>query len=237
MENRRFFNISDPQFFEYADVMMATLPTDLPDFTAFDTTITADYVSQIQQAIEDARAVPRDSVVIDEMGEETQKVKKALKDCYDDYQALSYFIRKAFKGNPAVQNQFGKNDIREARSSQPKMVVFMDSLVATVSKYSAELVQAGCPQELIDGLAAKAATLRDSNIGQEKFKKDRGLSTQTRIELMNNVYELLKPLQEIASIIYRDNPQKLKIYTFPKPPKKASSTPKSPETPESPSDG
>jgi len=229
MKINRNYHVADARFLEHSEVLAATLPTDLPDFTAFDATIAGDYVTLLQQAIDDAKAIPQDDVVIYEMAEETQKVEKAMKDCYEDYKNLAFFVRKVFNGNPAVQNQFGRSDVQKARKSQPKMVVFMESLAKTAAKYSAELVQAGCPQALIDGLESRAATLHDANLNQEKFKKDRELTTQDRIQMLNKVHELLHTLYKIAAIIYRDNPQKLNIYTMPKPPKKSGAAPETPE--------
>ncbi|MBE0651897.1 MAG: hypothetical protein IH595_13795 [Bacteroidales bacterium] len=228
MDFKRSFTVSDSKFFEYADTVMAILPADLPDFTAFDPIFTGDYVNQIKLASDNARAVPPDEIIVDQLGGKTQKVKTALTDCYNDYQTIAYFAGRAFKGNVSVQNEFGKNDIRKARNSQPKMIIFMDLLITTVAKYSAELLQAGCSQELMDGLAAKADVLRNANSGQEGFKKGRGVSTQNRIQLMNSLYELLKPLNEAANIIFRDNPAKMKIYTMPKRARKSGSTPEAP---------
>jgi hypothetical protein len=237
MELKRLFRSSDAQFFEYADMIMEELPTDLPDFIAFDPIFTEDYVTKIQQASGNTRAVPTDEILVDQLGGKTQNVTGALKDCYEDYQTIAYYAGRAFKGNRSVQNEFGKNDIRKARNSQPRMIVFMDMLIKTTAKYSAELLQAGCPQALMDGLTAKADALRNANSGQEGFKKGRGVSTQQRIELMNELYEVLKPLNEAAKILFRDNPAKLKIYTMPRRTKKAAPGPETPDAPESPSDG
>lgn len=235
MKITRNYHISDARFMEHSEVIAATLPADVPDFTAFDATITGDYVTQLQQTIDDAKAIPPDEVVIYELAEETQKVEKAMDDSYEDYKTLAFFVRKAFKGNPAVQNQFGMNEMQKARKSQPRMVVFMESLAKTAAKYSVDLVQAGCSQSLIDGLAGRAASLHDANIAQENYKKERGLSTQNRVELLNKVYDLLKPLHEIAVNIYSEDPSRLKVYTMPQSPKKAkdsSEEPVAPETPE-----
>ena len=219
MDTKRSFNVSDDKFFEYSDMIVVTLPSDLSKFTAFDPIFTEDYVLRIQQTSDNARAVPTDEILVDQLGGKTQNVTSALKDCYKDYQTIAYYANRAFKGNLPVQNEFGKNDIRKARKSQPKMIVFMDMLVKTTAKYSAELLQAGCPQALMDGLTAKADVLRNANSGQEGFKKGRSVYTQQRIERMNQLYELLKPLHEAARILFRDDPAKLKIYTLPQRPK------------------
>lgn len=228
---KRSFNLQDAKFMEHSEVVAATLPGDLTDFTAFDATITTEFVTQLQQAIDEAKTVSPDMIVKGEIKEDTQKVEKALEDCYEDYKTIAYFVRKAFGRNEAVQSQFGKNDIQKARKSQPVMVAFMESLVKTAAKYTAELTGAGCPAELITGLADKTAVLRDSNIDQEQSKSGRPLNTQSRVEMFNNVNALLQTLHEIASIIYRDNPQKLSIYTLPKRARKASAPPETPEAP------
>ena len=229
MKSNRLYHLKDAHFLEYSEIVAATLPADLPDFTAFDATITGDYVTQIQQAIDEAKAISPDEIVKSEMREETQKVDKAMEDCDKDYQNLAFFVRKVFKGNAAVQNQFGRNDIQKARRSQPVMVVFMENLAKTAANYTDELTQAGCPATLITGLANKAAALHDANIAQERFKSERGLNTQSRIELFNKVYTLLQNLHNVAVIIYRDNPAKMKIYAMPKRARKSGSTP--PEAP------
>lgn len=234
MKLNRTFNISDAQMLEHADVIAATLPDDMPEFTAFDPTFTDEYVTRLQQTIDDAKALPTDAVLIDEMAEQTLLVEKAMDDCYEDYKLLAYFARKAFKSNQAIRNQFGMNDIDKVRKNQPKMVVFMESLSQAAARYSGQLVQSGCSQELISGLAAKAAALHDANIAQEKFKTERALQTQNRILLFNKINEMLQPLHDAAGIMYKDNPPKLKVYTMPK---KASitgaqetqATPESPE--------
>jgi len=147
-----------------------------------------------------------------------------MNDCYEYYKTLAFFVRKALKGNPAVQNQFGKNDVQKARKSQPRMVVFTESLAKMAAKYRADLVQAECSQALIDRLEGRAAALHDANIAQENYKKERGLSTQNRVQRLNKVYDLLKPLHEIAVNIYTENPPRLKVYTMPQPPKKVAAT-------------
>jgi hypothetical protein len=234
MTEFRNFNVSDARFLEHSEVLVASLSVDLPDFTAFDPAIDGDYVTQIQQAIADSRTIPVDDVVVDKLGEQTENVVKALEDCYNDYKTLSYYIKKAFKSSPAVRNQFGLNDIKKARKSQPLMVVFMQTLADVAAQYTEELTQAGCPAELITGLPEKAAALHNSNIDQEEFKHTRAYKTRQRVLLLNKVAELLRPVYDVAAIIYAGNQQKLDIYKPPRRPKKGSGTSEPPPTPEPP---
>ncbi|MBE0649950.1 MAG: hypothetical protein IH595_03815 [Bacteroidales bacterium] len=237
MKEKRNFHVSDARYLEHTEVLIATMPEDLANFTAFDPIITGEYVTQVQQAIDNAKTIPPDEVVIDQLAEQTLYVDKAFEDCYNDYKTLSYYIKKAFKSNLPVQNQFGLNDIVKARKSQPKMVVFMQTLADIASKYTGELTEAGCPAELITGLPEKATTLHNANLAQEKFKNERAYHTQQRILLLNKVAELLRPVYDVAAIIYAGNQQKLNIYKPPKRPKKGtgtSDTPEAPATPDTP---
>jgi len=214
-QNDRDFSISDADLIEHAETVVATLPSDMPAFMAFDSTLTAEYIPQLQEVIADAKDYPTDEVMIDEMAEQTLLVENVFNNCYDDYKTIAYFVRKAFNDNPAIRNQFGLNDIEKARKSQPKMVIFMESLVKTAAKYQVQLIGAGCKEELILGLPGKAAALDEVNIAQEKFKNDRAIITQDRIKALNQVYRQLQPLHNAAEIIYRNDPVRFSIYTMP----------------------
>jgi hypothetical protein len=229
-KNDREFSVSDAVLLEHSEIIVETLPSDMPEFTAFDSTITVEYIPELEEAVAEVKAFPTDNVLIDEMAEHTLRVEQVFKMCYEDYKTIAYFVRKAFADNPAIRNQFGLNDIEKARISQPKMVVFMESLAKTAAKYQQQLVDAGCKLDLITGLSEKAAGLNEVNIEQEKFKNDRGINTQDRIRALNVVYRLLQPLHNAAEFIYRDDPVRYSIYTMPQP----APPPEPPENPETP---
>lgn len=216
-KNDRAYKIPDAELLQHSETIAASLPSDIATFTAFDSTITAEYTAQLQGAIADAKDFPTDNVLIDEMAEYTLRVEQVFNLCYEDYKTIAYFARKAFADNPAVRNQFGMNDIEKARQSQVKMVVFMDMLVKTTAKYAENLEEAGCKEELITGLPEKAAALNEVNIAQEKFKNDRAIITQDRVRAFNALYRLLQPLHNAAEFIYRDDPVRYSIYTMPQP--------------------
>lgn len=199
---------------ESAEVIAASLSDDIGDFTAFDSTMTPDYVTTVQGAVGRVKEIKPDAVIIDEMSEWTQKVDAAMKKCSDAYNNVAYFIRKAYNGNTAVQNQFGLNDYMKVRDSQAKMVLFMETLGDMGTAHHDELVAVGCSEDVITTVSEVATELRESNIGQEKFKKERGVLTQERVKRLNEVYQLLVPLSEAAQIIYRDDPARLSKYTL-----------------------
>lgn len=213
----RSFKITDAELIEHADVVALTLPSDLPSFTAFDSTINPAFIAALIETTALSNGFITDEVMIDEQAEQTFLRNRALNACYKDYQTIAYFARKAFGNNPAILNQFGVNDIRKARSSQSKMLVFMESLVQTATQYEAELVAAGCDRSLIEGLSAKTLAFHDASLQQEKFKKERKLNTQNRILTLIEVYRLLQALYKASFIVFKNDPARRRIYTMPQP--------------------
>ncbi|GET33844.1 hypothetical protein PbJCM13498_27070 [Prolixibacter bellariivorans] len=213
-KNDRMYSTSDAEMLESAEVIAASLSDDIGDFTAFDSTMTPDYVTTVQGAVGRVKEIKPDAVIIDEMSEWTQKVDAAMKKCSNAYNNVAYFIRKAYNGNTAVQNQFGLNDYMKVRDSQAKMVLFMETLGDMGTAHHDELVAAGCGESVITSITEVATELREANINQEKYKKERGVLTQERVKRLNEVYQLLVPLSDAAQIIYRDDPARLSKYTL-----------------------
>ncbi len=102
-------------------------------------------------------------------------------------------------------------------NSQPKVILFMEGNAGTAVEHKTELVAEGCNEALIDGLMIDAQNLKKKNIKQEKFKKERVVIAQERVDRLNKVYTLVKPISEIAQIIYSDDAVQLAKYSLPKP--------------------
>ncbi len=158
-----------------------------------------------------------DNVVIDEMTGLTQIVNTSLAECNTAFKTIRFFVKKTFANNKAVQNQFGINDLVKVRRNVPKMIVFMQDLNGMVQKHKELLLTAGCNPALIDNIAVLGEKLSQDNVKQEQFKKERGVITQERVNKLNDLYNIMKPISEIAHIIYADNNAKLAIYALPKP--------------------
>lgn len=217
MSKQRNFNVSDATLLSFAGVVVSNLGNDIANFTAFDNTFAEDYPQTIDKAIKNVMSIRTDNVVIDEMVELTDIVNGILAECNTTYKTIRFFVKKVFADNTSIQNQFGVNDIDDVRKSVPKMVLFMQDLNGMVGKYKAELIAAGCNEKTLNSIRPLCTKLNDSNIKQEQFKKERGTITSERIDRINDLYNMLKPVSEIAHIIYSDEPAQLAKYALPKP--------------------
>jgi transposase len=114
-----------------------------------------------------------------------------------------------------VQKKLGVKEANKNRSKQATMMVFMNRLVEVTQEYRADLLNAGCPSEVIDHLPTKKNRLEEAKLQQELFKKERVLNTQKRIEKLNDLYRLMRPIQNVAQIIYADDHARLNQYRMP----------------------
>ncbi len=216
-KNDRIYNVADADLIENAEVVKETLPDDLSDFSGFDLNFAADYPLVIANSLTQFYDLKPDMVIVNEQAELTQTVIDSMGACNKAFKTVLFFANKAFGNNPAVMKQFGSKGIEKARRSQANLTLFMDTLAETAVSYKTQLVAEGCSEEFIDGLAILATNLKTANISQEKFKKERGLITQERVRSLNDIYKLLKPVHEIAQIIYSDDPARLDKYSLPTP--------------------
>ena len=215
--NDRLFNFPDAELIQHAEVTMNTLPADIADFSVFDSTIQPDYQERIRQALTQCNTVKADLLVVNEQAELTQRVNNAMAACNTSFKTILFFAKKAFAGNVAVQKQFGIGRIEKIRKSQAKLVLFMETFVGVVQKYQGELTMAGCNLSVVMELPLQVDELKYANIEQEKSKKERPVITQERINYLNALYLVLKPVHEIAQVIYSDDPARLAKYSLPYP--------------------
>ena len=214
-EIKRKFPYADPVLFEHASTVVSFLPTDIGDFTTYDSTFGQPVIDNLQASITTAEATKSDDVIIDELAELTGIVEQNMENCKEVYKTVAYFARKVYKNNKAIQNQFGLNDYKKAYNNQAKMIVFMRSLADTTAKYQADLIAGGMNENVVTSLPTIQQGLFEANNNQEMFKKQRGKFTQDRVEKMNLLYDQLLPISNAAREIYASDPAQLAKYVLP----------------------
>jgi len=204
-EIKRLYSMADAMMLEKATVMRAVFVEDLATFTAYSVIFDNDYADTWENEIMLALQTPT-AEQTDDMGAAlTQIVLSKMRDCRKAYRGIKFFVNEAFESNEPVQNEFGFDDYKLVRRSQPRMIYFMQRLHKTAEKYATQLLAAGCPQNRIDELLVLANDLLDANVVQEAFKKNRPGLTAARIILMNDVWKLMLRVSEAGKVIYSNN--------------------------------
>ncbi len=208
------YNKTDEKMHEEANVKLNALKTDIAEFAAFDPKFTNEYVDIFTTKINSAQNAVTDNVLIDQLAGKTLAVETKMDSCRTKYRSVKYFVETAFKNNRAVQNEFGFNDYKEARSSQTKMISFIKQLGISAKRHQAELISAGMTEESINEIETLGNELDLANEHQEDFKKERTVLTQSRVILNNEVYDMVKEIARAGKIIFANNPAKYAIYVL-----------------------
>lgn len=211
----RAYKGTDAFMLESADTMQASFVLDQAEFVAFDTQLTVGFGTDWKDAIDAAYAEEGDNTVLAQIEAETAEVQTAMQACRDAYTDIIYFAGKVFGDNSPRLKEFGRgSSYRSAYNNQPKMVEFMDELVAVTARYTVDLSSVGCPVIVMAQPATALFNLRNININQNQSIKGRPAITAERVVKLNAVFEFMRTVTEAAKRVYRSNPAKQGIYTY-----------------------
>lgn len=205
---------SDANLAETARATHALLSIDLPQFTAFDSTITTAFVTQFLTAINAADVVVADSAVIDQQVQKTEIVITNMENAKNKYNDVKYFVSKAFPNSAGTQGEFGLNDYENARKSSPKMIQFLDEMHKAAVKYQTQLVAKGFSAAAIAEIQTIRTALLTANTNQEVFKKQRPKLTEDRIKVLNTCYDFVAQINAAGQLVFRNDFAKQNQYVF-----------------------
>jgi hypothetical protein len=211
----RTYGIADADMLELAKTKQGFMSEDKPKFTEFDNDFKDPYAANWLAAITECEQDLKDDSVVWQMTNLTQTVEAKMEQCRTAYQALKFFVEKAFPNNQPVWNEFGYAKYDSARKSQAQMIQFMQEVYSIATKYSAQLIEKNYTQAKIDALLTLKQELDTANNEQELFKGGRPTLTQARILNLNNVWKITVTVCRAGKIIFVDDKAKYARYTLP----------------------
>lgn len=217
MEIIRLYKLSDAEMFSYADKIIANLQTDLASFTAFDSTIDANFVVNAQNLFTNAQNIPSDNVVIDQQVASTEQVQNLMQECREQYDDMKFFVKKAYKTSVGRQNEFGLNDYSKAALNANEMVRFLSDMYSVANKYRTELTLAGCSSVIIDRNQTLSNELMLVVRAQNQIMDTRSTLAEDRINVNNALWEVITLISEAAKRVFRRSPANIARYLRPQP--------------------
>ena len=214
---RRLFQIPDADLIQAGEVMELKLPDDLAAFTAFDSTITANYPAEIRQLLNEVRSYKPDYLVRKDQENLGAAFDAAYEHCLDEYRTILFFVKKAYKDNPSMQKSFGVGVITKTKRMQAGFIRFMEQLCDTLTANKNDLVAVGCSQAVVDGFAGVVDALRQADNLHEGAKKDRRVTTEARTAALNSLAGKLVAIEKAAKVIFKTDEAKKQKYMLPKP--------------------
>lgn len=212
---KRDFNLADDAMIQDARVKHASFTKDKADFIAYDPDFADPYAGNFDTDIDIAEATDDDETVTDQQMQLTKKVLDEMQLCRDKYQDSKPFIVKTFPNDLEIQNEFGFNDYKLAQKGQDTMTRFMIKFHKVATKYKTQLIAKNYKQAMIDEILARHDALKDADITQELFIKNRPVITADRITKMNKVWGTETIICTAGKRIYKNDYAKYQRYLLP----------------------
>ena len=228
----RNYPMADDQVSQNAREMRDLFLTDEGKFIVFDPDYGGDFAQVWLSDIVASEEAPSDEEVLGEQVNSTVDVNNVMKQCQNKVQIVKRYVLKSFPNKKSVLKKYGFDNYEKVKNSQTGMYKFMKNLYKVAKKDAAELIANKFTQEQIDEILTLADSLVQLNETQEGKKSDRPLVTRDRIELNNIVWAKTAMVYRDGKIIFKDDPIKLKQYTYNTNSTKTTSPPAPPEKPE-----
>lgn len=217
-ETIRNYSVSDAKMMSEGRSIIDLYKDYHTHFASFDPdTFHENFHAESNQKMQSAEQIPSDMVLIDIQAQKTQAVEKVMVPLLEEIRFAKYFVDKAFPDEPKVVDQFGYNDLQDARHSSNKMIQFMDDFCGQVEKHKQILIDAKYPEEKMDLCKTYAEQLRSKRRAQRKNMKERPVHTAKRIKQLNSVWEELKKIHNASTIIFNSEPEIQALFKLPVP--------------------
>ncbi len=214
-QTTRKFHIPDADMISEARSRHTYFVEDKEAFAAFDADFGDPFSDEFLQLIEKAESNLNDEQIKGKMSQLTAEVETAMENCRTIFQQLKYFIEKAFPNDNGKHVEFGYREYSKIRNVQNGMIQFMRNLSETVTKYSAELLAAKCPQTMIDEVITNKDALIMADTAQDSFVNSRPTLTQNRILALNSLWDKMSKVCEVGKIVFSTDYARQQLYTLP----------------------
>jgi len=174
-------------------------------FKSFDEDFGTPFEKNWQDAITIAASLPTDEEIVDIQTGFTESLNSTMAACRNSFQDAKYYIEKTFPNKTAVWKEFGYDNYNAARTSVPKMTVFMGVFNSKVEKYKTQLLAKKFPQASIDTIDTLAKDIVVKKTEQETQKKSRLSITEDRTTKMNAMWLFRQKVAKAAKNIYKEN--------------------------------
>lgn len=211
----RDYRITDPEMIQDARIKHGAFTEDKADFVAFDPDFADPFADNYEADIDAAEATEDDETVLDQQMDLTKAVEDEMKLCREKFQDSKPFIIKAFPNSAAKQNEFGFNDYTKAQEDQAAFTKFMLKFYNVATKYKVQLIAKNYTQLKIDEILTRHVALKNADIAQELFIKNRPVKTEERIEIMNQAWKGTTTICNAGKRIYKNNFAKYQRYLLP----------------------
>ncbi|WP_062058755.1 hypothetical protein [Aquimarina longa] len=213
----RKFGTSDGNLLEHADVVSTYLYNDISLFNKFDSLVfDLDLPNIIEQKATEALLKGTDDTNKTQLSTRTLALQNAMDSCKEYLNDMEYWVKKAFPDHLAIQKQFGVGRVSTLFRKQAVLIQFMENLSETIKSHTEALQSVGTPVDMLDKAIPLSKSLRSANKEQEQQKGSRTVDTEARVIRLNELYDILKKIDEASVFIFKEELTKRNLYRIPR---------------------
>lgn len=205
----RKYIMSDDRFMGKASFITDQLSKHLSHFQSFDSgRFSEDFVAKLHEIMQQLSTIASDKTIRLVQAVKTKAMQDALQACIDEIQLSKYFVKKFYKRGSAKYNSFGYPRLAKCRYSPEKMFIFFETFIDIVEREKEKLLAAHYPESKFAELHTLCKELETKRIEQNYAKSERHGITYRRITLLNELWDNLKRVEEVAcNFIFQDTPE------------------------------
>jgi len=217
MKKVKEFHQNEPEMLQHSEVLHKMTSDELSAFSAFDSAFDVAFMDAWQAAINTARdhtADFTDRAILQQRSGEVENTLQAYIKCMDD---VEYYAEKAFgEVDEDVLEVFAFDQRAKAMQSMPRLVMWGLVTNKFVVEYQSDLLTAGMPAQLLVDMSTTFQAFFDAEQAQEKYKRERRLSTLRRISKLNKVYDFNRKVRAAAQRVFRNDAIKKSMFALTK---------------------
>ncbi len=171
---------------------------------------------QFGTKITEAGSMPSDDQLRGELTSQTQDVNDVRLKCVDALGLAKYYIKKAAGKDRGFINQFGFDNLKDARNSNVKMIAHMAKFNATVKAKEEELMAAKMPDHLIAQLAQLESDMNLERSEQVQAEITREDTTELRVDLLNTIWDTMVIMADATEHAHPGDTAAARIFELPR---------------------
>lgn len=210
----RKYGKSDATFISSAASVIHYLSQELEHFASFDSSVfSEEYVASLLAKIEQIHSLPGDNVIRAQLAQKTEAMTRSLEAAVDEMQVAKYFVAKSYKRGSAEYNSFGFKELARIRYNPQQMLLLFESFLFSMENGKVRLIAANYPASKFADLRELYHTFQEQRTAQRTFKKDRKNYTTERVTLLNELWNEVKRVEEVATkYLFKREPEKGNLF-------------------------
>jgi hypothetical protein len=217
---KRNYNCKNVELLTVSKTINNNLSTNLDELSTVRTTWTPEFVSGLDNEIEDAKVNFLGLNKRQELRSATEEVVAIQQPALNDLTFLKKQINADFGSEAkAIEIQLGYKSLftDATNGSQESLIELLEAFTKGLTKdLRAKIVEKGTPEAMLDRIIGYTDNLFLANVTQENIKETSKELTAEAIEAFNSIYDKIINICKIASAYYKNDPIKRDQFTFKK---------------------